>query len=378
MASRHWILWTINFVFMAAAGAQVPQQKPLADFRDLRALMRKVRTEQIEQLKTRHIIGLELIVAGETYERLESIFGHTLLRFVDDDDDPYNDIVLSILADVDEAHESVLKGIFGGYAITTEVVPLSMFMQTYFVAEGREILRFPLMASPGQIENLKRLVIEDYIGRKNQSYFFFWRNCAIELQKLMLLAGFYPPLDLSAANAPDGIEMPLSFMFAGYTPPIRVNASYSMVDRLASAFEVSPKAVLANGPTAAMADYLYKTLDRESFAQFFVDVPLHDTAGRAEMIRLILEEKKKGPFVTRIRALPHEFYDVCTSPECGQAFARQVQEIWGIDGITLVNDKVGAALRKHDAWDVLQDPSRGNLALKQIQGARFIEMATRQ
>lgn len=87
------------------------------------------------------IIGLELITASATNERVESKFGHSLFRFVDTDNDPGNDITISFVADVNGPKASNISGIVGSYGVYPEVKSLRLFVNQYIKQESRPLER---------------------------------------------------------------------------------------------------------------------------------------------------------------------------------------------------------------------------------------------
>ena len=72
--------------------------------------------KRIKRLEKRflkgQIIGLELIIAAPTGTSIESRWGHTLLRFVDNFGSGGNDYVLGFVADLNTAGIKYLKGLF--------------------------------------------------------------------------------------------------------------------------------------------------------------------------------------------------------------------------------------------------------------------------
>lgn len=96
----------------------------------------------IKRLNKDQIIGLELIVAAATKARVESRFGHTMLRFVDANGTAGDDIVLSFVADLDSPTLSSRRGIFGGYPVYPLLKSLRMFNRDYIKEDNRSLERY--------------------------------------------------------------------------------------------------------------------------------------------------------------------------------------------------------------------------------------------
>ncbi|MBK23057.1 MAG: hypothetical protein CME70_03535 [Halobacteriovorax sp.] len=95
----------------------------------------------LKRLKKDQIIGLELIVAASSKSRIQSRFGHTLLRFVDKLGSPGNDLVLSFVADLDGPRISNRRGVFGGYPVFPLLKKFREFNQDYIKNENRPLER---------------------------------------------------------------------------------------------------------------------------------------------------------------------------------------------------------------------------------------------
>ncbi|CBW26412.1 putative exported protein [Halobacteriovorax marinus SJ] len=106
------------------------------------------------RVKRNEIIGLELISAEASDERVESKFGHSLFRFVDNDNDPGNDITISFVADVDGPKASNLAGVVGKYGVYPEVKSLRLFVKQYVKDQSRPLERYIIPASSEMIDSL--------------------------------------------------------------------------------------------------------------------------------------------------------------------------------------------------------------------------------
>ncbi|WP_417335016.1 DUF4105 domain-containing protein [Halobacteriovorax marinus] len=106
------------------------------------------------KVKRNEIIGLELISAEASDERVESKFGHSLFRFVDNDNDPGNDITISFVADVNGPKASNLAGVVGKYGVYPEVKSLRLFVKQYVKGQSRPLERYIIPADKEMINAL--------------------------------------------------------------------------------------------------------------------------------------------------------------------------------------------------------------------------------
>jgi hypothetical protein len=109
---------------------------------DLIASNKRHMTKLFKRFEKKQIIGLELIVAESSSSRVESRYGHAMLHFVDNVGSVGDDLLLSFVANVESPRISLLKGIFGGYAVYPRVKPMREFVSDYIKNENRSLKRF--------------------------------------------------------------------------------------------------------------------------------------------------------------------------------------------------------------------------------------------
>ncbi|MBT3586779.1 MAG: DUF4105 domain-containing protein, partial [Halobacteriovoraceae bacterium] len=110
------------------------------------------------------IIGLEILIAQASSRRVESRFGHALLRFVDSVPGSGNDIVLGFVADVPSQKLSYLRGLFGGYGLYPVLKGLRSFTRDYLKNEERPLERIILPSSLIQRAKLFA-ILKDWWGQ---------------------------------------------------------------------------------------------------------------------------------------------------------------------------------------------------------------------
>ena len=148
------------------------------------------------------IIGVEFILVNPFDQQIESNWGHSLLRFVDDDNSWTNDIVISFSAltnSDDSSTEQKIKGLIGGYEIIPHTDSLGGFWREYTRKNGRSLKRYPLLLNRESLDQIIEILhkwIQDptYFGK----YFYTSRNCTTLLGALLNKAGVITISDIPA------------------------------------------------------------------------------------------------------------------------------------------------------------------------------------
>lgn len=115
---------------------------------------------QVENLKKRHqespIEGIEVLIAEPGDERIQSQFGHAMVRFISPQskENPGSDLVLNFVAYVHTPRLSARGGLSGEYAIVPEVMTLSQALTKYLQNEGRPLRRMIIPTSKDMREDL--------------------------------------------------------------------------------------------------------------------------------------------------------------------------------------------------------------------------------
>jgi hypothetical protein len=122
----------------------------------------KILSRLVRRMSKNQIKGLELIVAASGKTRMESRFGHTLLRFVDDNGNASDDIVLSFVADLDGPELSSRRGIFGGYPIYPLLKTFRMFNKDYVKNDERSLERHIIPSTREMRKELVEKLIEQW------------------------------------------------------------------------------------------------------------------------------------------------------------------------------------------------------------------------
>ena len=142
-----------------------------------------------------NFVGLELIEASAG-EELETKFGHSLLRIVDNDSDPLNDVTFNFYPIlVDESGRSVgglqLKTFVSHFQLGVEINNFQSFVLKYAKELGRELYRIPVLSTPRMRQELLReleLLLSD--AKERGHYTATNNNCLGVLFRALEKAGF--------------------------------------------------------------------------------------------------------------------------------------------------------------------------------------------
>jgi len=272
----------------------------------------------------KEIIGTELIIAGPSAIRLESTFGHALIRFVDNDEDPYNDITLAFVADVPTPSTSVLKGVFGGYDVIVDVQSFGLFLSLYTYGEGRYLERYPLDLSSEQIQKLGGSIVNSYNtgtdifskDLKRSRYSFFRKNCSTLLAAFLSRHLSIQVRNLNWPLAPDLLPRFTQFMGIQSSPPIRIHSSYSILSQMAHELKVNTDDLLHNRWPQLPPQFLQRWKAHE-VTRVFVDVRPKLSSARRAFIEAINEFKmRQQPLNADIVGLHPDVYLKCQNLNC--------------------------------------------------------------
>ncbi|MCP4914734.1 MAG: DUF4105 domain-containing protein [Oligoflexia bacterium] len=113
-----------------------------------------------KKIERGQIIGLELITAASTDSKIESRFGHSMIRFIDTTPRQSDDLTLSFVADVDEPNMSYLGGVYGKYPVFPMIKPTRDFVRDYIKIQGRYLKRNIMPATQEQRYTLAKKIIQ--------------------------------------------------------------------------------------------------------------------------------------------------------------------------------------------------------------------------
>jgi hypothetical protein len=188
----------LAFIFVTLnVSAQTP------NFNDERAAFLKYNERNLnilnKEIANNQIKGIEILIAEKSKHRIESRFGHIMLRFINSTATWRDDYVVSFVADVDDEKLKPLKGINGGYKSIAEVKLLSEFWNIYILTEKRSIDRLIIPMTSEKLKSFLDLFIlfTETKDQSQNSYKFLTNNCSQILGNLLYLSGVISEKDIA-------------------------------------------------------------------------------------------------------------------------------------------------------------------------------------
>lgn len=358
---------------------------------------------------SRHHWGIEIITAGGTWAQVESIFGHSLIRLLDDDDDPSNDTVIGFeMLPIDSARVT-RRGLLGGYAILPVVRDFSTYLVEYSLLQSRSTVRVILPSTEEIVQRLKSVVqrtldVPLLVG----DYRFFGNNCATALLKLLGAVGYPTPwtvLDIPA-------QLPSRFQSAlmTYAPSIELPVMTQKIWDFVCLYLQTEKGVgycslhwwkeKAAEWKAPFKDVVKPVLAQEGFWQFLSRTasgfdksvlaqlwPLEwqssDTPGRQDgdlylrVLQFRMAETaalEEWPLQRLIASYPRELYRICalSDRECRDARLRTALRIWPKSDLVTASENF-AAYRTQELKRAKQLVPRGRLPIERWLNSDIVQ-----
>lgn len=170
---------------------------------------------KVEDNIANNFVGLELITAGPYSGTFESRFGHTLLRFIDRDQDPFNDLVVAFEMVAIDGSRILQDGFNGQSAVAPTAMSMVEVMTNYFLDQQRKITRTILPTNKAQLKVVAEEILTlSQIPSALGNYSFIKNNCDTAMFKLLAEAGFSVPQ--AAIDIPT--FAPERYSRAGYAP----------------------------------------------------------------------------------------------------------------------------------------------------------------
>lgn len=172
------------------------------------ALSIQTNAERAAKEMVRDHIGLELLTAGSTTNHISSVFGHSLIRFIDNDDDSLNDLIVGFeMLDIGDG-KGLEKGLNGGNISVPTVMTMAEFLLRYGMNEGRSLDRTIIPTTPEITSRLKSVFLNIIrVPSLPGDYRFFSNNCMTILKKALGAAGYVLPVTLVDIPAQQSVYM---------------------------------------------------------------------------------------------------------------------------------------------------------------------------
>ena len=180
------------------------------------------------QHMARKHVGIEILIAGSTTSQIASVFGHSLIRLIDEDGNPLNDTIIGFEMMGLGKGDDMIKGLKGGYETIPRVMDMATFLVRYGLNEGRSLERIVLPSTPETIARLKKAILNvlsvpDIVG----DYTFFGNNCLTVLRNVLGFAGYPTPNGI--IDVPTGFPGALQSAMVTYAPPIEMPSVYDVL-----------------------------------------------------------------------------------------------------------------------------------------------------
>jgi hypothetical protein len=254
------------------------------------------------------IIGVELVIAAPSRRHVESLKGHCLLRLVDANPDPLDDLVVSFTADTG-GKVDYLRGVLGRYPSTVTLLTMRHLLDGYVRDEDRALSRYVLPTSVYSRLRLRASLV-DWIQRpKEMKRFGILRNnCSRLLTRCLGRAGVTP--DLHEVSFPINIPSYLRKSLVSPYPPLVVPTLRS----------VRTKA----GHESVADCTLLTDAERLRYALETRDIP-------ADVLLRLAAASSATPDPVEaynLRPLPAAVYQACDDARCAEELAAAGETIW--------------------------------------------------
>lgn len=117
-----------------------------------------------DRLEKNQIIGVELVIAAPTESAVESRWGHSMMRFVDNTGTASDDVMFGFVAEVDDLKINYAKGIMGSYPTYPALQSLRLFNQQYIKDQDRPLQRIIIPTTA----LVRRQMVEKLVAEWNE------------------------------------------------------------------------------------------------------------------------------------------------------------------------------------------------------------------
>jgi len=322
--------------------------------------------------KKDNIIGIELVIADKG-QAAGSQWGHALLHFVDNDKDPFNNIVMGFVAEVDDEKLSTFKGITGGYKVMTELKTLGEYWNQYVALEERALNRYVIPTSGNSRKELIKVTEEFFKNRERLgNYFFLGNNCATVmfdfLSQVSALKRFKLVVsdnhrenrgrridkiqEISSPNIPVSLPEYFAENALTYLPNLPMNNAVALHQQLVDLLKVDSYQDLLLGRWPKDNEKTIKIIEDNFKAKEIIRLLL-------EVINTPLEVRKKlarkysfrttnltYEDVTGILQIPEMLYQTCEKASCLDDVNFDASKLWSNGEINQAQKNVAISLKK--------------------------------
>lgn len=202
-----------------------------------------------EKFKKKHI-GLELVLANASILNAESIFGHIMLRFIDEDTDPLNDTIINFYQSSNDDQKKLQQALRGASNLP-HVGTFADNLIVYMKSDSRIFRRFIIPIDNLKMLKLKKIIYEISVDPKIiGDYSLLKNNCYTAVLKLLKAIGFPVISRGGIVDLPTNVERDLMLHGVLLHPELRnIRGAVDIIkdlERLPSKEEHSPKDIFEN------------------------------------------------------------------------------------------------------------------------------------
>ncbi len=286
-------------------------------------LIAKSRTNLQKLIENQNnIVGVEFIYAEANNSKLSETWGHSMLHFVDNDDDWQNNIVISFSALMDPGTD-IAKQIWNGviarnYLAFPQVANFAAYWNQYTANKGRSLTRKVIITTKEQRDRIIEVVSHwlddiDYFG----NYSFIGNNCASMITDLLRKSGI--------KHFSYGVNSPREFLSwleqgrlstvpaSTLKNPIKIMREFR--DRVQVDFD---KLGAGEGwpiNTVEILEELFSPQEIFLFTQVMNGMPVEISREIVSKYRAVAQKSQVSTMLGYV-ALPENLYQACTTDKC--------------------------------------------------------------
>lgn len=287
-----------------------------------------------------NIVGIEVIIAAGSDNEAYSKWGHAMLRFIDNDKDFSNDLVLSLAAWVNTPVLDKWKGLKGDYPMSVSIRPLGEFWKEYLTGEKRPLNRFIIPTNNKLRKNLIS-TIQNWAtteeGKKELgSYTFLSNNCAGALSHLLAKSGF--PTNFFQAKIPTHFEGWLNKSLLSPFQKLTVGNNVALINELKTVLNIQEEDLYrgVNWPADSF-NIINDHFNDLQIKKIMLEIPRMPGFVMRPLVKI--HNYRNGGArledVENFTYVPSELYEICDTAACALTHLELEAKVWSKDEVTL-------------------------------------------
>ncbi len=289
-----------------------------------------------------NIIGIEVIVAAGSDNEAYSRWGHAMLRFIDNDKDFSNDLVLSLAAWVSTPVIDNWKGLKGDYPMSVSIRPLGEFWKEYLTGEKRPLNRFIIPTNSRLRKNLISKVFSwatTEEGKKELgNYTFLSNNCAGALSHLFTTSGF--PTNYFQAKIPTHFESWLNKALLSPFQKLVVGNNVALINELKTLLNVSEEDLYrgVNWPSDSF-NMINNHFSDIQIKKIMLEIPRMPGSVMRALVK-IHNYRNGGARLEDVESftyVPEALYEICETAACTNSNLEIEAKVWSATEVKLAH-----------------------------------------